>query len=91
MINIGIAMALVGMQMLTNKKLIAATKKLVEDIDKRDDLENIQKHNYVVKQVSNYIVNDFLAATIDVVIKLLVMQMQAKDGRLQQKMKRTRV
>ncbi len=85
-IGIGIALALFALKMMSNKDVIARTKMLVENIDSRTDLTGSEKTNDVLTEISKFF-GDILPIILEVVIKIVVLDMQNKNGTLQTKLK----
>ena len=84
-ISIGIALAMLGVKMLTNADVVKLTKQLVKDIDS-SDLTGQEKTEYVMKQLKQFF-NDVLPIFIEVVIKIVVLDMQNSNGTLKKKLK----
>ncbi len=85
MIGVGIAAALFGLQMLTNKDVIKIAKQLVKNID-RKDITGQEKTDFVMAELQKFFRN-ILPIFLEAVIKIAVLDMQNRDGVLQNKMK----
>ena len=83
MIGIAISMALFGLQMLTNKDVIRNAKQLVLNIDS-SDLTGQEKTDYVMKELKMFF-RGVLPILLEAVIKVVVLDMQNKNGTLQTK------
>ncbi len=85
MIGMGIAAALFGLQMLTNQDVIRNAKQLVLNIDS-SDLTGQEKTDYVMKELKMFF-RGVLPILLEAVIKVVVLDMQNKNGTLQTKIK----
>jgi|LGOV01.1.fsa_nt_gb hypothetical protein len=83
MIGMGIAAALFGLQMLTNQDVIRNAKQLVLNIDS-SDLTGQEKTDYVMKELKMFF-RGVLPILLEAVIKVVVLDMQNKNGTLQTK------
>ena len=83
-LSIGIGIALFGLKMMTNQKVVARTKELVRRIDK-EDMSGTAKTDHVMKELGNFF-SDIVPIILEMVIKIAVLDMQNENGVLQTKL-----
>ena len=83
-LGIGIGLALLGLKLLTNADVIKMTIQLVYDID-NSELTGQEKTDYVMKRLKKYF-NNILPIILEAVIKIVVLDMQNKNGTLKKKL-----
>ena len=84
MIGVGIAAALFGLQLMTNKEVVRMAKQLVKNIDE-SNLTGQEKTDWVMGELEKFFRN-IVPILLEAVIKFAVLDMQNKNGVLQTKM-----
>jgi len=84
-ISIGIGLVLFGLKMLTNKDVIRIAKQLVVNVDKRQ-IAGKEKKSIVMDELQNFF-RQFVPIVLGVVIEMVVLDMQNKNGTLANKIK----
>ncbi len=84
-ISIGIGLVLFGLKMLTNKDVIRIAKQLVVNVDKRQ-IAGKEKKSIVMDELQSFF-RQFVPIVLGVVIEMVVLDMQNKNGTLANKIK----